>query len=117
MVEDITQAITNEYVNQPKKKFDWLLWLAIIIMLVGCYLVIQESQVCKTPFKQIIDKQLKEDFKDFPQVNISYSYARLDIYSSSNDITPITSYDVVGNKLYQIAKGNSNFNFSNLINK
>lgn len=92
--------------QQPKKKVDWLMYIAIIIMLVGCYLVIQELNVCKHPFEKIIDKQLKADYGDAAP---DYEYAKLDIYLESDDLFAFTSYDVVGNRIIPLSLTNKTF--------
>jgi len=66
-----------------KKKLDWIGIIAIIVMLVGCCLLIQEKKYCEDPFGNILIPYLEEK-------NItSYSLVVISVYENHGDPIPI----------------------------
>lgn len=86
-------------------KLDWLGVIAIIIMIVGTYLVVQEGKTCKSPFKNIIDKELKDN-------KINYSSAILYVYDKEGLV--VDSFDVYLDKDTLVKKIDKNLNIPNL---
>lgn len=74
----------------------WLGFIAIIIMLLGCYLVIQETKACKNPYRDMIDKYLAEDLK------LNYSYAVITVYNTPYDMVPLATLDLIGEREIEV---------------
>ena len=86
---EIIEAV--EQIDNAEKvvKRDWLMYIAIIIMLVGVGLVLNESRICKNPYDNMIQKFL--DGK-----GINYTYVKLEVYQNNSDVLPIISLDLIG---------------------
>ena len=75
------------------KKLDWIGIIAIVIMLVGCYLVVQEGKDCKDPYRSMIDAYLVDELK------LNYSYAIISVYATPNDAIPLATFDLIQQRL------------------
>ena len=85
--------MNSEEQKEKKQILDWIGIVAIIIMIVGCYLLYHEQQVCKNPFKNMVDGFLNDE-------GIEYSYVTISIYKNNTDAYPIKSFDLIGSKYF-----------------
>jgi ABC-type transport system involved in Fe-S cluster assembly fused permease/ATPase subunit len=99
---NITSAVITQGIK-VKKKRDWLMYLAIIIMLVGCYLTINETKYCKDPYRYMIDSYIQKEYGGF----ISYNYATIEIF---NNESFLMSFDLIGSKDVATRYRNNTFN-------
>lgn len=71
-----------------KKHWDWIGTIAIIIMIIACYLLIQERKACEDPLKNIL-------IPYFEDLNITnYSSVSLVVYGNHNQIIPILEVEL-----------------------
>lgn len=56
-------------------KIDFLGCVAILVLLVGIYFLIQETQACSDPYAKLIEPYIKDK-------NISYDYSELAFYKN-----------------------------------
>ena len=83
-----------------KKHLDWIGIIAIIVMLLGCYLLIQEHKACEDPLKNIILPYLKEK-------NITeYNSIKINVYKFHGDSIHLESIE-----LFSMPLNNPNINF------
>jgi len=87
----------------------WLGVIAVVIMLVGCYLVIQETKVCKNPYRDMIDKYIGGELK------LNYSYATISVYNTPYDEVPLITLDLIGTKEIPLYGFNQNISIKDYL--